>query len=30
MTVVEAIERVPCDGETPRTRVELLRVRVVK
>jgi len=30
MSVVEAIEKVPCDGETPRTRVELLRVRVVK
>ena len=30
MDVVEAIEKVPCDGETPRTRVELVRVRVVK
>lgn len=28
--VVEAIEKVPCDGETPRTRVELVRVRVIK
>ena len=28
MSVVEAIEKVPCDGETPRTRVEILRVRV--
>jgi peptidyl-prolyl cis-trans isomerase B (cyclophilin B) len=30
MAVVEAIEKVPCDGETPRTRVDLLRVRVIK
>ena len=30
MSVVEAIEKVPCDGETPRTRVELVRVSVVK
>jgi peptidyl-prolyl cis-trans isomerase B (cyclophilin B) len=30
MSVVEAIEKVPCDGETPRTRVELMRVRVIK
>jgi peptidyl-prolyl cis-trans isomerase B (cyclophilin B) len=30
MEVVEAIEKVPCDGETPRTRVDLLRVRVIK
>ena len=28
MSVVDAIEQVPRDGETPRTRVELLRVRV--
>jgi peptidyl-prolyl cis-trans isomerase B (cyclophilin B) len=30
MSVIEAIEKVPCDGETPRTRVELVRVRVVR
>lgn len=30
MSVVEAIEQVPREGETPRTRVELIRVRVVK
>ena len=30
MNVVEAIEKVPCDGEAPRTRVDLLRVRVIK
>ncbi len=30
MNVVEAIEQVPRDGETPRTRVELIRVRVVR
>ena len=30
MSVVEAIEQVPRDGEAPRTRVELMRVRVVK
>ncbi|MFO7693358.1 MAG: peptidylprolyl isomerase [Vicinamibacterales bacterium] len=30
MSVVEAIEKVPCDGETPTTRVELMRVRLVK
>jgi len=30
MSVVEAIEKVPCDGETPRTRVELRRVQVIK
>ncbi len=30
MSVVEAIEQVPRDGEAPRTRVELVRVRVVK
>ena len=30
MSVVEAIEQVPRDGEAPRTRVELLRVRVVR
>jgi peptidyl-prolyl cis-trans isomerase B (cyclophilin B) len=30
MDVVEAIEKVPCEGETPRTRVELRRVRVIK
>jgi len=30
MNVVEAIEQVPRDGEAPRTRVELLRVRVVR
>ena len=30
MSVVEAIEKVPCDGETPRTRVELVRVKVMK
>jgi peptidyl-prolyl cis-trans isomerase B (cyclophilin B) len=30
MSIVEAIEQVPRDGEAPRTRVDLLRVRVVK
>ena len=30
MNVVEAIEQVPRDGEAPRTRVDLLRVRVGK
>jgi peptidyl-prolyl cis-trans isomerase B (cyclophilin B) len=30
MHVVEAIEKVPCDGEAPTTRVELIRVRVVR
>ena len=30
MSVVEAIEKVPCEGETPKTRVDLLRVRVEK
>jgi len=30
MSVVEAIEQVPRDGEAPRTRVELMRVRVIK
>ena len=30
MSVVEAIEQVPRDGEAPRTRVDLLRVRVVR
>ena len=30
MDVVEAIEKVPCDGETPRARVELIRVRVIR
>ena len=30
MSVVEAIEKVPCDGETPKTRIDLLRVRVIK
>jgi peptidyl-prolyl cis-trans isomerase B (cyclophilin B) len=30
MSVVEAIEKVPREGEAPRTRVDLLRVRVVK
>ena len=30
MSVVEAIEQVPRDGETPVKRVDLLRVRVVK
>jgi peptidyl-prolyl cis-trans isomerase B (cyclophilin B) len=28
MNVVEAIEKVPCDGETPVKRVELIRVRI--
>jgi len=28
--VVEAIEKVPCDGETPRSRVELIRIRLDK
>jgi peptidyl-prolyl cis-trans isomerase B (cyclophilin B) len=28
MDVVEAIEKVACDGETPKTRVELNRIRV--
>jgi len=30
MSVVEAIEQVPREGEAPRTRVDLLRVRVVR
>jgi peptidyl-prolyl cis-trans isomerase B (cyclophilin B) len=30
MTVVEAIEKVPLEGEAPKTRVDLLRVRVIK
>jgi peptidyl-prolyl cis-trans isomerase B (cyclophilin B) len=30
MSVVEVIEQVPRDGETPRSRVELMRVRVVR
>jgi peptidyl-prolyl cis-trans isomerase B (cyclophilin B) len=30
MHVVEAIEKVPRDGEAPRTRVELMRVRVFR
>ena len=30
MSVVEAIEQTPRDGEAPTTRVDLLRVRVVK
>jgi peptidyl-prolyl cis-trans isomerase B (cyclophilin B) len=30
MSVVEAIEQVPRDGEAPRTRVDLLRVRVIR
>jgi peptidyl-prolyl cis-trans isomerase B (cyclophilin B) len=30
MSVVEAIEQVAREGETPKTRVELLRVRVIK
>ena len=30
MSVVEAIEQVPSDGEAPTTRVELMRVRVVE
>jgi cyclophilin family peptidyl-prolyl cis-trans isomerase len=30
MSVVEAIEAVPVDGETPRSRVDLLKVRVEK
>ena len=30
MSVVEAIEQVPRDGEAPRTRMDLLRVRVVR
>jgi peptidyl-prolyl cis-trans isomerase B (cyclophilin B) len=30
MSVVEAIEQVPCEGEVPKTRVEVKRVRVVK
>jgi peptidyl-prolyl cis-trans isomerase B (cyclophilin B) len=30
MNVVEAIEKVPLEGEAPKTRVDLLRVRVVK
>ena len=30
MSVVEAIEQVPREGEAPRTRVELMRVRVAK
>ena len=30
MSVVEAIEQVPRDGEAPTSRVDLLRVRVVK
>jgi peptidyl-prolyl cis-trans isomerase B (cyclophilin B) len=30
MNVVEAIEQVPRDGEAPRTRIELIRVRVSK
>jgi peptidyl-prolyl cis-trans isomerase B (cyclophilin B) len=30
MSVVEAIEQVPRDGEAPKTRIDLLRVRVVK
>jgi peptidyl-prolyl cis-trans isomerase B (cyclophilin B) len=30
LSVVEAIEQVPRDGETPKTRVELLRVRVTR
>jgi len=30
MNVVEAIEQLPRDGEAPRTRVDLIRVRVVK
>jgi len=30
MSVAEAIEQVPRDGEAPRTRIDLLRVRVVK
>jgi len=30
MSVVEAIEQVPREGEAPRTRVDLVRVRVIK
>jgi len=30
MNVVEAIEKVPLEGEAPKTRVDLLRVRLVK
>ena len=30
MSVVEAIEQVPSEGEAPKTRIDLLRVRVVK
>ncbi len=30
MSVVEAIEQVPRDGEAPKTRVELIRVRVIR
>jgi len=29
-SVVEAIEQVPREGEAPKTRIDLLRVRVVK
>jgi len=28
MDVVEAIEKVPCDGEAPKARIELLRIRI--
>jgi len=28
ISVVEAIEKVPCDGEAPKTRVELIRIRL--
>jgi cyclophilin family peptidyl-prolyl cis-trans isomerase len=30
MNVVEAIEKVPLEGEAPKARVDLLRVRVIK
>jgi peptidyl-prolyl cis-trans isomerase B (cyclophilin B) len=30
MSVVEAIEKVPLEGEAPKTRVDLLRVRVIR
>jgi hypothetical protein len=30
MSVAEAIEQVPREGEAPKTRIDLLRVRVLK
>ena len=30
MDIVEAIEKVSCDGEAPRTRMELIRIRILR